>query len=226
MNELDFAEKNEKTMTTKEVAEALNTTKDVVLANARKCLQNKQIEHGKATFWTQKEITILLDYMKSHNSNNRSVELNSTVENTTTDLTPALKIKKAMELMQEGYEEELQILRAKNLEQAQQLAIQAPKAQWFDDVADSCNLVEIGTVGKMLGIGQNNFFAVLKMNKVIYKKRVDDIEYYLAYSEYEKYFKSVPIPFKKSDGTKLTRNKLMFTQDGAQWAEKRFSTRG
>lgn len=121
MNELDFAEKNEKTMTTKEVAEALNTTKDVVLANARKCLQNKQIEHGKATYWTQKEITILLDYMKSHNSNNRSVEFNSTVENTTTDLTPALKIKKAMELMQEGYEEELQILCAKNLEQAQQL---------------------------------------------------------------------------------------------------------
>jgi phage antirepressor YoqD-like protein len=92
-------------------------------------------------------------------------------------------------------------------------------------VADSSNLVEIGTVGKMLGIGQNNFFAILQMNKVIYKKRVDDIEYYLAYSEYEKYFKSVPIPFKKSDGTKLTRNKLMFTQGGAQWAEKRFSTR-
>lgn len=103
-------------ISTKELAEQLNTTKDVILANAKKCLPNKIIEHGKATFWNKAEVTVILDYMKNHTSNNRSVELNSTVANTTTDLTPALKIKKAMELMQEGYEEELAILRAKNAE--------------------------------------------------------------------------------------------------------------
>jgi phage antirepressor YoqD-like protein len=222
MNELALG--IEKTMTTKEVAQQLHTSAKVILENAKKCLPNKKIENGKTTYWTKAEITQVLEQMKSSNPNQYT--FTGAVKAISTDLTPALKIKKAMELMQEGYEEELQILRAKNLEQAQQLAIQAPKAQWFDDVADSSNLVEIGTVGKMLGIGQNNFFAILQMNKVIYKKRVDDIEYYLAYSEYEKYFKSVPIPFKKSDGTKLTRNKLMFTQGGAQWAEKRFSTKG
>jgi phage antirepressor YoqD-like protein len=223
MNELALG--IEKTMTTAEIAQQLGTKPNVITENAKKCLPNKRIENGKTTFWTQEEITILLDFIKSHKVG-AGVNLSNDLIGVYTDLTPALKIKKAMELMQEGYEEELQILRAKNLEQAQQLAIQAPKAQWFDDVADSSNLVEIGTVGKMLGIGQNNFFAILQMNKVIYKKCVDDIEYYLAYSEYEKYFKSVPIPFKKSDGTKLTRNKLMFTQGGAQWAEKRFSTKG
>jgi phage antirepressor YoqD-like protein len=222
MNELALG--IEKTMTTKEVAQQLHTSAKVILENAKKCLPNKKIENGKTTYWTKAEITQVLEQMKSSNPNQYT--FTGAVKAISTDLTPALKIKKAMELMQEGYEEELQILRAKNLEQAQQLAIQAPKAQWFDDVADSSNLVEIGTVGKMLGIGQNNFFAILQMNKVIYKKCVDDIEYYLAYSEYEKYFKSVPIPFKKSDGTKLTRNKLMFTQGGAQWAEKRFSTKG
>ena len=106
----------EQSITTKELAEQLNTTKDVILSNARKCLPDKIIEHGKSTFWTKAEVTVILEYMKSHTSNNRSVELNSTVENFSTDLTPALKIKKAMELMQEGYEEELAILRAKNAE--------------------------------------------------------------------------------------------------------------
>lgn len=107
----------EKLMTTKEVAEVLKTTKDVVLANAKKCLPNKVIEPYKATFWNQAEITVLIDYMQQHTSNNRSVELNSTLSEIKTELTPALKIKKAFDLMQEGYEEELAILRNKLEEQ-------------------------------------------------------------------------------------------------------------
>lgn len=107
----------EKLMTTKEVAEVLKTTKDVVLANAKKCLPNKVIEPYKATFWNQAEITVLIDYMQQHTSNNRSVEFNSTLSEIKTELTPALKIKKAFDLMQEGYEEELAILRNKLEEQ-------------------------------------------------------------------------------------------------------------
>ncbi len=107
----------EKLMTTKEVAEVLKTTKDVVLANAKKCLPNKVIEPYKATFWNQAEITVLIDYMKQHTSNNRSVEFKSTLSEIKTELTPALKIKKAFDLMQEGYEEELAILRNKLEEQ-------------------------------------------------------------------------------------------------------------
>lgn len=106
-------QEKENLMTTKEVANILNTTKDVVLSNARKCLPQKKFEHGKPTFWNKAEITILLDYMKAHTSNNRSVEFNSTVQKLSTDLTPALKIKQAMEMMQEAYEEELQIIRAR-----------------------------------------------------------------------------------------------------------------
>jgi len=101
-------------VTTKQLAEQLGTTKDVVIANARKCLPNKIFAQGKATYWNKLEVTILLDYMKTHTSNNRSVELNSTVENASTELTPALKLKKALELAQEAYEEELAILKTKN----------------------------------------------------------------------------------------------------------------
>lgn len=109
----DVKTENLTTMTTKELANFLKTTKDVILANAKKCLSNKKIEHGKPTYWNKAEVTVLLDYMQNHKSNNRSVELNSTVENTSTDLTPALKLKKALDLAQEAYEEELQIIRAR-----------------------------------------------------------------------------------------------------------------
>jgi len=122
-------------MTTKEIADCLGTTKDVVLANAKKCLPNKVIEHGKKTFWDKAEVTVLIDYMQNHKSNNRSVELNSTVENTSTDLTPALMIKQAMELAQKGYELELKRIEAEKnriLKQRDNLLIELDEAKdWF-----------------------------------------------------------------------------------------------
>lgn len=178
MNELS----TEKTITTKELAEQLGTTRDVVIANARKCLPDKIFEQGKNTYWNKAEVTVLLDYMKTHTSNNRSVEFNSTVENLSTDLTPALKIKKALELMQEGYEEELARLRAENAEKENKLIEQAPKVEFFDDVTGSTDTIDMKEVAKVLnvkGLGRNNLFELLRSRKILdrnnqpYQKYVD-----------------------------------------------------
>ncbi len=111
----NFNESSEKLMTTKELAEKLGTSPKVILENARKCLPNKVIENGKQTFWNKAEITVLIDYSKL-NSHRNDTTFTNLVKVTETELTPALKIKKAMELMQEGYQEELAILKAKNFE--------------------------------------------------------------------------------------------------------------
>ena len=178
MNELS----TEKTITTKELAEQLGTTRDVVIANARKCLPDKIFEQGKNTYWNKAEVTVLLDYMKTHTSNNRSVEFNSTVENLSTDLTPALKIKKALELMQEGYEEELARLRAENAEKEHKLIEQAPKVEFFDDVTGSTDTIDMKEVAKVLnvkGLGRNNLFELLRSRNILdrnnqpYQKYVD-----------------------------------------------------
>lgn len=102
-------------ISTKELAAQLGTRPNVITENAKKCLPNKKIENGKATFWNKAEVTILLAFMKSNN-NRTDLDLSNRLICTSTDLTPALKIKKAMELMQEGYEEELALLGAKNAE--------------------------------------------------------------------------------------------------------------
>lgn len=102
----------EKKMTTKEVAETLGTSPKVVLENARKCLPNKTIENGKPTEWNEAEVTVLLDHLKNNpqtNSNDLYLQSKGTIS---TSMTPALKLKKAMELAEEAYQEELARIKA------------------------------------------------------------------------------------------------------------------
>ena len=126
------------TVTTKELADQLHTNKKVIIENAKKYLPNKVFEHGKATYWTEAEITVLIDGMKENNSNQYREKgtVTGAVTDVSTTLTPALKIKKAMELMQEGYEEELAHLRSINAEQADQIQELTPQAQGYLEYVD------------------------------------------------------------------------------------------
>ena len=168
MNELSLFE--EQTVTTKELAEQLHTTKDVVLANAKKCLPNKRIEQGKPTLWNKAEITVILDYMKTHASNNRSVEFNSTVENYSTELTPALKIKKAFDLMQEGYEEELARLRDENNR----------KQAIIDRIANGKGCFTINQTAKALKLPYGNKTLFSKLREMNVLNGDNSPSYYLA----------------------------------------------
>lgn len=178
----------EELMTTKQLAEQLGTTKDVVIANARKCLPNKIFAQGKATYWNKAEVTVLLDYMKSHTSNNRSVEFNSTVANTSTDLTPALKLKKALELAQEAYEEELAILKSKNerLESENgNLKIELDESKEWSTIQKWCNengfsfnrreLAKISLRMGKLGFERRKIYSVEYQNG-LWSYRKSDIE--------------------------------------------------
>lgn len=192
-------------ITTMQFAKQLGTTPNVVLENARKCLPNKRIENGKPTFWTKEEVTVVLDYMKAHTSNNRSVELNSTVANTSTELTPALKLKKALELAQEAYEEELQILRAKTEEQERTIAEQKPKALAYDEFVSRGKFCNFRDAANYLHTKQGAFMSLLK-SKYIYKNEADE---YRCYSQYSNYF--ALRPFTVGD---RTRQQLMLTLEG------------
>ena len=106
---------NEELITTKQLAEQLGTSPYVVTKNAKKCLPNKMIENGKPTLWSKAEVTVLIEFMKKNN-NRTDLDLTHRVVGTSTELTPALRIRNAMMEMQSAYEEELAILKAKNIE--------------------------------------------------------------------------------------------------------------
>ena len=113
-NSKSLSVKVEKTSTlisTKQLAAQLHSSSKVIIENAKKCLPNKKIINGKPTYWNEAEVTVLVDFVKA-NSHRTDTTFTKLVKVTETSLTPALKIKKAMELMQEGYEEEMARLKA------------------------------------------------------------------------------------------------------------------
>ena len=103
-------------MTTKEIAETLGTTPNVITENGKKLFPNKDIQRGKAVDWTEEEVTVLIDHMQKNQSTNAGNELISSTSQSSlpTKLTPALKIHQAMLLMKEGYDEEIERLESEN----------------------------------------------------------------------------------------------------------------
>ena len=166
---------DERLITTKEVAEQLGTDKKVILENARKYLPSKRFEHGKTALWSKAELTVLIDGMKQNQSNQYREKgtVTAAVTVASTDLTPALKIKKAMELMQEGYEEELAILRAKNAEKDRQLEEQKPMVESYKDYVDRGKFCNFRDGAKYLGLKEKEFMTLLK-SKYIYKNSVGE----------------------------------------------------
>lgn len=79
-----------KGMTTKEVAEALGTSPNVISENAKKYL-NKQFEKGKAARYTEEEVTVLLEKMREHPSNNSNEQLISSTYKLSTRLSADYK---------------------------------------------------------------------------------------------------------------------------------------
>ena len=120
-------------MTTKEVAETLGTTPNVITENGKKLFPNKDIQRGKAVDWTEEEVTVLIDHMQKNQSNNAGNELISSTYKSSlaTKLTPALKIQQAMLLMKEGYDEEIKRLESENKQL--QLEYQAEKQEHQKD---------------------------------------------------------------------------------------------
>lgn len=88
-NKLMTTKENKELYTTKELSAQLKCGSKTIFNCAKKCLPNKKIENGKTTYWTQAEITILIEEMKKSNSN--QYNLVSSLQGVSTELTPALK---------------------------------------------------------------------------------------------------------------------------------------
>lgn len=153
--------------TTRQLAEQFGTRPNVITENGKKCFPNKKIENGKVTYWTKEEATVLLECLKENNTNQHN--LSGGLIGTSTELTPALKIKKAMELMMEGYEEELSILRAKNAEQAEKISSDAPKVDYYDRICNASGLVNIRQASKLLNIPEKKFIGALIESGYLYR---------------------------------------------------------
>lgn len=69
LNELS-TRKQPKMMTTKEIAEQLKTSSNVITNACKKCLPSKKIRHGKPTYWNEDEVTVILRYLQNNRTCN------------------------------------------------------------------------------------------------------------------------------------------------------------
>ena len=174
-------------LTTRQVAEQLGTSPKVVLDNAKKCLSGKIIQNGKPTYWTPEEVTIIIERMKQSKPNQNG--FTASVKGVSTELTPALKIKKALELMQEGYEEMErlrtvnQTLVQENMKLEDEKAALIPRAEAYSQFLDRSQSINLRDAAQYLGVTQTELMSALKA-RYIYRAR----DGYRAYSEYSCYF--------------------------------------
>jgi len=101
----------------------------------------------------------------------------------------------------------------------QQNAIMAPKAEFFDAVADSKDAIAIGEAAKVLniGIGRNRLFDFLRKKKVLMKDN-------LPYQEYidRGYFRTIEQKYQTPEGETKISIKTLVYQKGLDYIRRLF----
>jgi anti-repressor protein len=108
-------------------------------------------------------------------------------------------------------------------DQAEQLAIMAPKAEFFDTVADSKTAVSMSVVAKVLdmGIGRNRIFEILRTEGILDKNNIPYQKYCTA-----GYFRVVESPFNKPDGSVAISFSTVVYQKGLDFIRKKLKSKG
>jgi phage antirepressor YoqD-like protein len=211
MNELSLS--IEKTMTTKEVAEALGVSVDTV-QNACKTLQATsenfpKFRQGQRAVYNEQQVTAIKLELQNHS------KVNALSPKTT--LEKQLLIQQAMQLQAEMIAE----LQAEIEAQKQELALQQPKVDTYNRIANATGLKTMQEVAKILKIGSNTLFSVLRDKGVFYRSNGVNLpqEKYIKQGLFE--VKEEPY---KRDNKDFVYTRVFATAKGLLWLEKQIDT--
>jgi phage antirepressor YoqD-like protein len=213
MNEL--TEFGDKKIITDEVCRILGCDKSTLMRNWREiesvagAATVKKIEHGKPTYWTEFEVTLLLEKMKG-NANNQS-DLPSRLEGVETSKSRALRIELLHKQIEAELEAEIAELKAKT-------EADRPKVEFFDQVADSKDAIQMRDVAAVLNIpgwGRNKIFALLRQLKILDDRNIP----YRAYQD-KGYFRVIEQEFTDAEGETHINLKTLVYQSGVDFVRK------
>lgn len=198
----------QKTMTTKELATVLGVEVTAIKRAVQKLgavLHSVQKNSQGGYLFTEEQATLIKqEIQKHHNLATRQID------SVSTQVEENQIVMKAMSILQN-----------RNNELMAQLNNMQPKADYYDKFIDSTNLIEIGHLGKSTGIGEQKIFKRLVAEGYIkVRYSTDGVKYYDPCYGYEKYFKSVSVPFLRGE-KQLNREKLMLTSDGYAYFMKK-----
>lgn len=215
MNELT----TEKTMTVREVAEALGVSTDTIKNCIRRIMPNR-MTNGKTTYLNEVEVATISKELKSNNRviEKLTYETVSQVKNTTTDLEILNNAMVALADLKRLYDRKEAEYKATIETQQMKIAEDAPKVDFYDRVTESSDCIDIGQCAKVLnvhGIGRNKLFEILRQKKILN-------EHNQPYQKYVDcgYFRIIETSFNLPDGTQKINLKTVVFQKGVDFIRK------
>ena len=170
-------EKQERTMTVKEVSEILGVTERTVqrhLKSIRDSLDNiVEVQNGIKSLITEKEVTLI---KKKIELSGRNDVINPAVL-PKTNLEKQLLIRQAMQLQNEMIAE----LEAENKQLKIENEQQKPKVEYFDALINRGNSTNIRNTAKELKIPERQFIKMLQLDGFLYRDKHNQL---CPYSEY------------------------------------------
>lgn len=203
--EIKSFEPKEKTMTTKELADAFGVGLTTVKNAVEKLRQNigevKTNTQGGYLF-TEKQATAIKIELQNHskiaNNGYNTLSISNDLE--------CFELQKRLDVYKDKRIAELQ----------SQVATLKPQAQIANDFIDRNHLTNFRDASNILKIKQSDFMKILA-EKYVYKNSIGE---YRCYAEYEKYFSLRP--FQK--GIEKTGQQLMLTLDGLEFFKNKIFT--
>jgi len=218
MNELSLG--IEKTMTTKEVAEALNVDVDTVNNTVKRLGFSEVLRKstgGRPTqaFNEQQVTAIKQEIAKHHNLASRQIDKAST------ELEVIGNALNAFKALQDLYIHKEAEYKATIERQKQELALQQPKVDTYNRIANATGLKTMQEVAKILKIGSNTLFSVLRDKGVFYRSNGVNLpqEKYIKQGLFE--VKEEPY---KRDNKDFVYTRVFATAKGLLWLEKQIDT--
>ena len=170
-------EKQERTMTVKEVSEILGVTERTVqrhLKSIRDSLDNiVEVQNGIKSLITEKEVTLIKKKIELSGRN----DVINPAALPKTNLEKQLLIRQAMQLQNEMIAE----LEAENKQLKIENEQQKPKVEYFDTLISRGNSTNIRNTAKELKIPERQFIKMLQLDGFLYRDKHNQL---CPYSEY------------------------------------------
>lgn len=170
-------EKQESTMTVKEVSEILGVTERTVqrhLKSVRDSLDNiVEVQNGIKSLITEKEVTLIKKKIELSGRN----DVINPAALPKTNLEKQLLIRQAMQLQNEMIAE----LEAENKQLKIENEQQKPKVEYFDTLINRGNSTNIRNTAKELKIPESQFIKMLQLDGFLYRDKHNQL---CPYSEY------------------------------------------
>ena len=213
MNELT----TEKTMTTKELAEALGVDKSTIsrtletLPDLVATLQQVNINGKMGFVYNEAQATAIKTALQNKTKISKNGFDTLTIAN---DFEMLVMQQKLTEYQSRRIAE----LQAENERKEKQLIEQKPKVDFYDRVTESPDCIDIGQCAKILNvknIGRNKLFEILR-NKKILNERNQPYQKYVDCG----YFRIIETSFNLPDGTQKINLKTVVFQKGLDFIRK------